>query len=131
MLVIWMSFASDTRGLRRGTLSIPETHNVMSFLIFCLALSLMLCLALLLMFCLVSLMDLTIAHLVLVYERIALCLDALVMAHILIVVIVFRIGLVFQLEGLALTQSRDTWTVHVFSVVAHVPLSEMLRCKGL
>jgi hypothetical protein len=108
-----------------------ETHIVMSSLIFRLILTLVLHLAHLLMLCLISLMDLTIAHMVLVYERIALCLDALVMAHILIVVIVSRIGLVFQLEGLALTQSRDTWTVHVFSVVAHVPLSEMLRCKGL
>jgi hypothetical protein len=67
-----------------------ETHIVMSFMIFCLALSLALCLALLLMLCL---MDLTIAHMVLVHERIALCLDALVMTHIFIVVIVFHIGM--------------------------------------
>jgi hypothetical protein len=48
---------------------------------------LILCLILLLVLCLISFMDLTIAHMVLVHERIALCLDALVMAHSLIVVI--------------------------------------------
>jgi hypothetical protein len=83
----------------------PETHIVMSFLIFCLVLTLMLRLAPLLMLCLVSLMDLTIVHLVLVYERTTLCLDALVMTHILIVVIVSHVGLVFLLEGLTLTLS--------------------------
>jgi hypothetical protein len=70
-----------------------ETHIVMSFMIFCLALSLTLCLALLLMLCLICLMDLTIVHMVLVHERIALCLDALVMTRIFIVVIVFHVGL--------------------------------------
>jgi hypothetical protein len=57
-----------------------ETHIVMSLLIFCLIL--------LLALCLVSFMDLTIGHMVLDHERIALCLDALVTTHILIVVIV-------------------------------------------
>jgi hypothetical protein len=61
----------------------------------------------LLMLCLVSLMDLTIVHMVLVYERTPLCLDALVTTHILIVVIVSHVGLVFLLEGLTLTLSRD------------------------
>jgi hypothetical protein len=42
-----------------------------------------------------SLMDLTIAHMILVHERTTLSLDALVTAHVLIVVIVSRIGLVF------------------------------------
>jgi hypothetical protein len=78
---------------------------VMSFLIFRLALSLMLCLALLLLLCLISLMDLTIAHMVLVHERITLCLDALVTTHVFIVVIVSRVGLIFLLEGLTLTLS--------------------------
>jgi hypothetical protein len=41
----------------------------MSSLIFCLALTLMLSLRLLLMLCLISLMDLTIAHMVLVHEK--------------------------------------------------------------
>jgi hypothetical protein len=74
-----------------------ETHIVMSSLIFCLVLILMFCLALTLVLCLTlfhvlclsSLMDLTIAHMGLVHERTALSLDALVVAHILIVVIVF------------------------------------------
>jgi hypothetical protein len=72
-----------------------ETHIVMSSLIFRLDLILMLCLALTLMLCLSSLMDLTIAHMVLVHERTALCLDALDTAQVFIVVTVFRIGLVF------------------------------------
>jgi hypothetical protein len=81
-----------------------------------------LCLALNLVICLSSLMDLTIAHMVLVHERTALCLDALDTAHVLIVVIVSRVGLVFLLEGLTLTLSRDTWMVHAFLIVVHVPL---------
>jgi hypothetical protein len=98
-----------------------ETHIVMSSLIFHLVLILMfrlaftlvllltlshvLCLALLLVLCLSSLMDPTIAHMVLVHERTAMSLDALVMAHVLIVVTVSRVGLVFLLEGLTLTLS--------------------------
>jgi hypothetical protein len=124
-----------------------ETHIMMSLLIFCLILILMfrlaftlmlflalshvlcltlshvLCLALLLMFCLSSLMDPTIAHMVLVYERTALNLDALVMAHVLIIVTVSRVGLVFSLEGPSPTLSRDTWTVHALHIVVHVSLS--------
>jgi hypothetical protein len=76
-------------------------------------------------------MDLTIAHMVLIYEITALSLDALVMAHILIVVTVFRVGLVFSLEGHFLTLSRDTWTVHAFLIVVHVSLGQVVRCKGL
>jgi hypothetical protein len=83
----------------------PETHIVMSFLIFRLALSDALCLTLLLVLSLSSLMDLIIAHMVLVHEKTALSLYALVMAHILIVVIVSRVGLFFLLEGLTLTLS--------------------------
>jgi hypothetical protein len=98
-----------------------ETRIVMSLLI--------LHLVLLLMLHLVSFMDLTIAHIVLVHERITLCLDALVMAHVLIVVIVPRVGTVFLLEGLTLTLSQDTWTIHIFPVVVHVPLAQMVRCK--
>jgi hypothetical protein len=100
-----MRFASGARELRGGTLIMPETHIVMSFLIFHLTLSLGLCLALLLVLFLSSLMDLTITHMVLVYERTALSLDALVTAHVLIVVIVSRIDPVFLLEGLTLTLS--------------------------
>jgi hypothetical protein len=90
-----------------------ETHIVMSFLIFCLTLSLelcltlllVLCLALLLVLCLSSLIDLSIAHMVLIHERTVLRLNTLVMTHTLIVVIVSRVGLVFLLEGLTLTLS--------------------------
>jgi hypothetical protein len=113
-------------------LSMLETHIVMSSLMFhlslilvfrlartlvlCLALFLVLLLilshvlylALLLVFHLSSLMDPTIAHMVLVHERTALSLDALVMAHVLIVVTVSRVGLIFQLEGPSPTLSRDT-----------------------
>jgi hypothetical protein len=89
------------------------------------------CLVLILMLCLISFMDLTITHMVLVHERIALCLDALVMAHILIMVIVSRVGMVFLLEGLILTLSPDTWTVHVFPIMVHIPLVQMVRCKRL
>jgi hypothetical protein len=83
------------------------------------------------MLCLVSLMDLTIVHMVLVYERTPLCLYALVTIHILIVVIVSHVGLVFLLEGLTLTLSRDIWTIHVFPVVVHMPLGQMVKCKDL
>jgi hypothetical protein len=92
-----------------------ETHIVVSSLIFrlililmfrltftlvlLLTLSHMLCLALLLVLHLSSLMDPTIAHMILVHERTALSLDALVTAHVLIMVIISRVGLVFPLEG--------------------------------
>jgi hypothetical protein len=92
-----------------------ETHIVMSSLIFrlvfilmfrltftlvlLLALSHVLCLALLLMLCLSSLMVPTIAQMVLVHKRTTLSLDALVMAHVLIVVTVSHVGLVFPLES--------------------------------
>jgi hypothetical protein len=124
-----------------------ETHIVMSslichlilILIFHLALTLVLrlalfhvlCLALLLVLYPSSLMDLIIAHMVLVHKRTALCLDALDTAQILIVVIVSRVGLVSLLEGLTPTLSRDTWTVDAFPVVVHVPLDQVVRCKGL
>jgi hypothetical protein len=124
-----------------------ETHIMMSLLIFRLVLILMfrlaftlvlllspshvLCLALFLVLCLSSLMDLTIAHMVLVHERTTLSLDALVTAHVLIVVTVYHIGLVFPLEGPFPTLSRDIWTVHAFPIVVHVPLGQVVRCKGL
>jgi hypothetical protein len=126
-----MSFASNVRGLRGDILIMPETYIVMNFLIFHLALSLTFCLALLHVLCLVALMDLTIAHMVFVYARTTLYLDALVTAHILIMVIVSRVGPVSLLEGLTLTLSRVTWMVHIFPVVTHIPLGQMVRCKGL
>jgi hypothetical protein len=102
-----MSFASGGRELRGGVLSMLETHIVMSSLIFRLSLilvfrltfTLVLHLVLFHMLCLSSLMDLTIAHMVLVDERTALSLDALVTVHVLIVMTVSRVGLVFPLEG--------------------------------
>jgi flagellar biosynthesis protein FlhB len=115
MLVTWMSFASGGRELRGGVLSMLETHIMMSSLIFHLSLILifrlahtlvlrlvlshMLCLTPLLVLCLSSLMDPTIAHMVLVPERTDLSLYALVTAHVLIVVTVSYVGLVFPLES--------------------------------
>jgi hypothetical protein len=100
-----MSFDYDIRELRGSVLSMLETHIVMSSLISCLVLilmfhlafTLMLLLALLHVLFLSSLMDLTITHMILVHERTALSLDALVTAHVLIVVIVSHVGLVFLL----------------------------------
>jgi hypothetical protein len=102
-----MSFASGGRELRGGVFSMLETHIVMSSLMFRLSLILVLRLAFTLMLrltffhmlCLSSLMDSTIAHMVLVHERTALRLDALITAHVLIVVTVSRVGLVFLMEG--------------------------------
>jgi hypothetical protein len=90
-----MSFASGARELRRDILIMLEAHIVISSLIFRLALTLTLCLSLLLMLCLISLMDLTIAYMVLVHERTTLCLDTLVTAHVLIMVIVSHVGPVY------------------------------------
>jgi hypothetical protein len=137
-----MSFTFDERELRGGVLSMLKTHIVMSSLMFRLSVILVfhlartlvlrlaffhvLCLTLLLVLCFSSLIDLTIAHMVLVHERTTLSLDALITAHVLIVVIVSRVGLIFLLEGPSPTLSRDTWTVHVFPIVVHVPLSQMV-----
>jgi hypothetical protein len=115
VLVTCMSFASGGRELRGGVLSMLETHIVMSFFMFLLSLILVfrlartlvfrltlchvLCLALLLVLCLSLLMDSTITHIVLVHKRTTLSLDALVMAHVLIMVTISRVGLVFPLES--------------------------------
>jgi hypothetical protein len=107
------------------------THIAMSLLIFYLVLILVLHLVLLLMLSLTSFMDLTIAHVVLVHERTTLHLDALVTAHILIVMIISRVGIVFLLESLTPTLSPDTWTVHIFPVVVLIPLVQRVRCKRL
>jgi hypothetical protein len=72
-----------------------ETHIMMCSLIFYLVLTLVLRLALLHALFLSPLMDLTIAHMDLVHERTAFILAALVTAHVLIVVIISRVGLVF------------------------------------
>jgi hypothetical protein len=94
-----MSFTSSARGLRGDALIMPETHIVMSFLIFCLALSLTLCLALLLMLCLSSLMNLTIAHIVLVHERTALSRD-IWMIHIFPIEAHVPLGQMVRYKGL-------------------------------
>jgi hypothetical protein len=100
-----------------------ETYIVMILRISCLIDLLVLHLA--------SFMDLIIIHMVLVHERIALCLDTLVIAHVLIVVIISRICTASLLEGLTLTLCLDTWTIHVFPIVVHVPLVQMARWKRL
>jgi hypothetical protein len=66
-----------------------EILIVMSLLIFCLIP--------LLVLHLIYFMDLTISHMVLVHERMALCLDTLVTAYVLIVMIVSHVGTVFLL----------------------------------
>jgi hypothetical protein len=76
-------------------------------------------------------MELTITHMVLVHERISLWLDTLLTAHVLIMVIIPRVGMVFPQEVPILTLSRVALTVHTFSIVVHVPLAQMVRCKGL
>jgi hypothetical protein len=131
VLITWMSFDSGARELRRCALTMLETHIVMSSLIFRLDLILMSCLALTLVLCLASPMNLTITHMVLVHKRTTLYIYALDTAHVLIMVIVSRVSPIFLLEGLTLTLSRDTWIVHVFPMVVHIPLSQMVSCKGL
>jgi hypothetical protein len=126
-----MNFASGVRDLRGGALSMLETHIMMSSLIFRLILTLVLRLALLHVLFLNSLMDLTIAHMVLVHETTTLSLDIFVTAHVLIVVIVSCVGLVFLQEGFTPLLSRDTWTVHIFPVIVLVPLVQMVMCKRL
>jgi hypothetical protein len=67
-----------------------KIHIMMSLFIFRLTFLLVLRLA--------FLMDLTITRMVLVHERVASCLDALVSTHFLIVVFVPRVGMVFPLD---------------------------------
>jgi hypothetical protein len=129
VLVSWMSFASVVRELRRGALSMLETHIVMSSLIFRLILTLVLYLTHVLVICLISLMDIIIAHMVLVHKRITLCLVALVTTHALIIMIIPCVGMVFLLESLTPALSLDTWTIHVFPVMVLVPLVQRVRCK--
>jgi hypothetical protein len=85
-----------------------ETHIMMSSLIFYLVLILVLCLVLLFVLCLATLIDQTITYMIFVHERTTLCLHALVMTHVLIVVIVPRVGTSFLLEDRTSVLSRDT-----------------------
>jgi hypothetical protein len=121
--VTWMSFTFGAREWRRVVLIMLETHIMMSSSIFSLTF--------LLMPRLIFLMDLTIAHMVLVHERVVLCLDALMSTYAFIMVFVPRVGLVFTLEVSILTLSRVALTVHTFPVMVHAPLTQMVRCKGL
>jgi hypothetical protein len=116
-------FSFSAREWRRGVWTMPETHFMMSLLIFHLTF--------LFMLRLVFLMDQTITYMVLVHETVTLCLDTLVSTHTLIVVFVSRIGMVFLLKVSILTLSPVPLTVHAFSIVAQVPLAQMVRCKGL
>jgi hypothetical protein len=103
--------------------TILETHTMMSLLIFCLTF--------LPVLYLIFLMDLTIAHMVLVNKRVVLCFDALVSTHTLIVVFIPCVGMVFLQEVSILTLSQVALTVHTFSIVVHVQLTQMVRCKVL
>jgi hypothetical protein len=120
----------------------PETHIVMSFLIFHHTLSLKFCLTLLLVLCLSSLMNLTISHMVLVHKRTALSIDVLVMANVLIVVIVSRVGLFFPARGshthsklrhlndprFPRRGSRPTWSSDVVQRVVKTSSDRMVKC---
>jgi hypothetical protein len=123
VLATWMSFASIVMESRRGALILLETHIVMGSLIFHLVLILALHL--------ISFMDITITHMVVAHERTSLYLDALVMTHVPIMVIVSYVGMVFLLEGLTLALSPDTRTINIFSIVVHIPLVQMVGCKRL
>jgi hypothetical protein len=68
-----------------------ETHIMMSLLIFGLTF--------LLVLCLIFLINVTIAHMILVHERVVLCLDTLVSTHAVIVVFVPRVGMIFPTRG--------------------------------
>jgi hypothetical protein len=100
-----------------------ETNIMISLLIFRLTF--------LLVLWLIFLMDLTIAHMVLVHERVVLFLDALVLTHTLSVVLVPRVGMVFPIEVSILTLNRVALTVHTLLIVVHVPLAQIVMCKGL
>jgi hypothetical protein len=100
-----------------------ETHIIMSSLIFHLAFPLMLHL--------IFLMDLTIAHMVLVHKRVVLYLDALVLTHVLIVVLIPCVGTVLPLEVPILTLSRVALMVHAFPVAVYVSLAQTVRCIRL
>jgi cation transport ATPase len=113
VLVTSMSFTSGVRELRGDVLSMLETHIMMSSLIshlvlilmFRLTFTLILRLALLHVLFLSSLMDLTIAHMVLAHKRTALNLDALITAHVLVMVIISHVCLIFLLKGFTSTLS--------------------------
>jgi hypothetical protein len=89
------------------------------------------CLTFLLVHRLIFLTDLTIAHMVLFHERVALCLHTLVSTHVLIVVLAPHVDTVLLLEVPILTLSRDALTVHAFAIVVHASLTQTVRCIRL
>jgi hypothetical protein len=89
------------------------------------------CLSFLLVLCLIFLTDLTITHMVLVHEKVVLCLDALVSTHALIMVFIPHVGMVFPQQVSIHTLSRVALLVHAIPIVVHVSLAQMVRCKGL
>jgi hypothetical protein len=96
-----------------------DSHIIMSSLIFCHTF--------LLVLHLIFLMDLTITYMVLVHERVALCLDALVLTHVLIVVLVPRIGTILPLEVPILSLSRVALMVQAFPVMVHILLAQIVK----
>jgi hypothetical protein len=72
-------------------------------------------------------MDLTITYMVLVHERVALCLDALVLTHVLIVVLVPRIGMILPLEVPILSLSRVALMVQAFPIMVHILLAQIVK----
>jgi hypothetical protein len=72
-------------------------------------------------------MDLTITYMVLVHERVDLCLDALVLTHVLIVVLVPRIGTILPLEVPILSLSRVALMVQAFPVMVHILLAQIVK----
>jgi hypothetical protein len=42
-----------------------------------------------------------------------------------------RRRMVFLLEGLTPALSLDTWAIHVFPIIVHVPLVQRVMCKRL
>jgi hypothetical protein len=68
---------------------------------------------------------------ILVHERVALFLDALVLTHVLIVVLVPHVGTVLPLEVPIITLSQVTLMVHAFLVVVHIPLAQIVKYKSL
>jgi hypothetical protein len=48
------------------------------------------------------------------------------MAQVLIMVIISHVGLVSLLEGLTLTLSRDIWMAHIFPIMVHTTLGQLV-----
>jgi hypothetical protein len=99
-----------------------ETHIMMSLLIFHLIF--------LLMLRLIFLIDLTIDHMTLVHERVALYLDALVSTHVHIMGFIPRVGM-FSARDAYSHFEKIALTVHTFPIMVLIPLAQLMRCIGL